>query len=206
MKKLVSFMLALLMIMPCVGMIASAKEVESGNKQTFGDVQGFIDDALELTDNTSIVQDVPVADNGGIGNEGDTNENFDFETCRLVVESEEKPDKLNSLGIASGFMNYHIVQFANAKDTEKAFEYYSAQEEVVSVFVDQVLDLPEPEIKTGDLAFNELRKAPERLGSWGADFTGFYELKDYLMKNNVSMDKVVVGVVDTGIDLDHEFF
>lgn len=204
MKEFISLILVLLMLLPCVSIFASAKDNENIENHNFGDVQGFIDDSLDLINKAPEIIEENVSDNGAIQNSENSDTNNDFETCRLIVESEEKPDKLNSLGIASGFMDYHIVQFANAEDTETAYEYYSEQEDVISVFPDLIMEFPEVEVSEDTTI--EFEKAPDWFKSWGADSTGFYELKDYLTRKNFPLEEVVVGVVDTGIDLNHPFF
>ncbi len=201
MKKFIPFVLVLLIMLPWVSIFSLAKDNEI---QDYGDVQGFIDSSLELINKASEIQDVPMANNGGIVCEEDISTYNEFETCRLIVESKEKPDNLNSVGIASGFMDYHIVQFSNVYDTKTAFEYYSNQEEVVSVYPDEIITLSDDE--TEEITISEQTEAPERLNSWGTDTTGFYDLKDYLIANDIPMEEVVVGIVDSGIDLEHEFF
>ncbi len=202
MKKIISLVLALLMVLPCLSVFASERDVTE--VQHYGNIQEFINDSLELINKAPEIQDVPVANNGGIVDEEDISTYSEFETCRLIVESEEKPDSLNSVGIASGFMDYHIVQFTNPYDTKTAFEYYSNQQDVVSVYPDEVVTLSDDE--TEEITVSEQTEVPERLNSWGADSTGFYDVKDYLIANDIPMEEVVVGVVDTGIDLEHEFF
>lgn len=197
MKKILVLIMVLVMLFSSFCITGSANENEDN------DIQSFIDDSLELINKAPEIQDVPIANNGGIINEEVSDTYSEFETCRLIVESDKTPDELDSLGIASGFKDYHIVQFANPYDTETAFEYYSNQEDVVSVCPDEIIALSE--FETDELVISEQSETPERLNSWGAETTGLYELKDYVTKNNIILDNIVVGVVDTGVDLEHEF-
>lgn len=198
MKKLLALFLVSVMLVSCIGITSFAKD-NNGD-----DIQNFINDSLSLINQSPEIIEEPVANNGAIQSEEYFDTYSTFETCRLIVESKEKPDELNSIGIASGFMDYHIVQFTNEYDAEMAFNYYSEQEDIISVCPDEVITLSE--FETEETVENELTNTPERLDSWGAETTGLYELKDYVAKNNVALDNIVVGVVDTGIDLEHEFF
>ncbi len=197
MRKIISLILILLMLMSCINVLAYARNGE------VDDIQSFIDNSLDLINQAPDIAEEKVANNGAIQSIEDFDTYSEFETCRLIVESEEKPDKLNSLGIASGFMDYHIVQFANEYDTETAFEYYSKQEDVISVYPDEIINLTA--FETDEVTISEQAEVPERLDSWGADYIGLYDLKDYLINNSVQMNETIVAVVDTGVDLDHEF-
>lgn len=196
MRKIISFILSLVTLLSCVNVISYAADKKSD------DVQNFIDSSLALIERAPEIIEEEFSNNGAIQNGEDFDTYSEFETCRLIVESEEKPDKLNSIGIASGFKDYHIVQFSNARDTKKAFEYYSEQNDVISVFVDEIMDFSEAEVS--EVTFSAADTIG-RLNCWGADYTGFYELKDYLINNKIHMEEVIVGVVDTGVDLEHEF-
>ncbi len=196
MRKIISFILSLVTLLSCVNVISYAADKKSD------DVQNFIDSSLTLIERAPEIIEEEFSNNGVIQNGEDFDTYSEFETCRLIVESEEKPDKLNSLGIASGFKDYHIVQFSNARDTKMAFEYYSEQDDVISVFVDEIMDFSEVEVS--EVTFSAADTIG-RFNCWGADYTGFYELKDYLINNKIYMEEVIVGVVDTGVDLEHEF-
>ena len=197
MKKFSALILIFVMLVSSFCITGFANENEDNN------IRSFIEDSLELIHKAPEIQDVPIANNGGIINEEVSDAYSEFETCRLIVESDKMPDELDSLGIASGFKNYHIVQFANPYDAKTAFEYYSVQEDVESVYPDEIVTLSD--FESDELVISEQSEKPERLNSWGAEYTGLYELKDYVIKNNIALDDIVVGVVDTGVDLEHEF-
>lgn len=195
MKRFLSISLIigiLLSTLSIIGVSVYAKQESDG-------LQAFIDDTIEL-----------INQNDGFSNEysrikmaEETKTDGGFESCRLIIESKKAPDKLNSIGITSGFEDYFIVQFENEYDTEIAFNYYKKQKSILSVYPDEVISLSEFEIN--ETTTNKSNVTPDRLNSWGGDLTGLYDLKKYLTDNSVSMDKVVVAVVDTGIDLEHEF-
>ncbi|MBQ3497651.1 MAG: S8 family serine peptidase [Clostridia bacterium] len=159
-------------------------------------IQSFIDDSINLINRTP--------DNNIVLNSGETTEtNSEFETCRLIVKSGKKPEKLNSIGMASGFRDYHIIQFENEHDAEFAFNYYTEQEGIIAVYPDEIISLSEFEIN--ETALRKTTQRYDRLDSWGAETTGLYDLKDYICENSIETEEVVVAVVDSGVDLEHEF-
>lgn len=190
MKKLISIFLTvsiLSALLAPLNLFAMAEETA---------IQSFIDDSINLINRTP--------DNNIVLNSGETTgTNSAFETCRLIVKSNKKPNELNSIGMVSGFKDYYIIQFKNEDDTEVAFNYYSEHEYIISVYPDEKISLSEFEIN--ETATNKSDVTPERLNSWGGDSTGLYELKDYLVNNSICMDEVDVAVIDSGVDLEHEF-
>ena len=129
-----------------------------------------------------------------------------FQTCRLIVKSDNSIDTLNSIGIASGFLNYHIVQFANAIDTENAFYEYLNDENIISVSPDKVHSIALNFTMSETVVPTEETTIPERLNSWGSEITGLYDVKDYIKANHSNLNEIVVGVIDSGIHLEHKFF
>lgn len=169
-------------------------------KQESDELQAFIDDTIELInqshDFSNKYSRIKIAE--------ETETDSGFEACRLIVKSNKKPDELNSIGMASGFEDYYIIQFSNQYDTEVAFDYYSEQESVVSVYPDEIVSLSD--FESISTTIKETKAAPERLDSWGADAVGLYDLKNYILNNKISVHETVVAVVDSGVDLEHEFF
>lgn len=175
-----------------------AFDFSSSAKNNTENIQGFVSDALSLISHqpeiefntSSYIQDVP------------PNET-DFSSCRLIIKSNNKPEKLNSVGIASGFKDYHIVQFNNESSTESAYEYYSNQPDIQLVYVDEFYKIDDSDVELQTVSKESI--APTRLDSWGAESIGLYELKDYLICNQTELQEIVVGVIDTGVELSHEF-
>ena len=199
MKKIISLFLVLSILWGTVSTI----NVVAINKKENDKIRNFIDDSIKLINQAPDILEEKVANNDAIKSEEDFDTYSEFETCRLIVKSEEKPDKLNSLGIASGFEDYHIVQFMNEHDAEVALDYYSEQDGIISVYPDEIISLADFEAE--EITVSKQMKVPERLNSWGADAIGLYDLKDYLINKNIQMNESVIGVVDSGVDLDHEF-
>lgn len=128
-----------------------------------------------------------------------------FQTCRMIVKSDKPIDRLNSVGISSGFQNYHIVQFLTPEDTETAYNIYSEEKNIISVTPDKVFDVTCDVTATEEIASEE-SSVPERLNSWGGEITGLYAVKDYIKANHSELNEIVVGVIDSGIHLEHKFF
>ena len=133
-----------------------------------------------------------------------------FQTCRLIVKASETPDKLNSIGMASGFRDWYIIQFENEEDAKTAYDYYLNEKETIRVtpdFVHQRKYYIEParpnneKIDSGDSS-----ETIGRLNSWGSICTGLYDVKDYIETNALNTQEIVVGLIDSGINYNLEYF
>lgn len=57
----------------------------------------------------------------------------------------------------------------------------------------------------GEISENTVGISKDYLCAWSADRTQSKRLQDYLKANNIQMREIIVGVVDTGVDYNHEF-
>ena len=130
----------------------------------------------------------------------DSDEDYsEFETMRLIVKSKSKINTLDAVSVISGYKDLWILQFESEYYTAEAFEYYSALECVEYVEPDSII--------TKDTVVETF--SAERLEnghlSWGAEAIGSDEVLDYLETASVDLAEVKVGVIDSGIDYNHEF-
>lgn len=131
----------------------------------------------------------------------------DFQSCRLIVQAKKEIEELNSTNIASGFLDYYIIQFANETDTQKAFEYYSECDYVLSVSPDGVFYAEESYTEVGNSMIEYSEEIPSRLDSWGSYVTGTYAIKNHIKDNfeESQLADIRVAVIDSGVDWEHEF-
>ena len=210
MKKITSVLLAIIIVgltvVTAIGEPISAKAEEAA-------IVSFINDSIELIRENDAGKDFVAVENNTEDfqlttqsvNDDIKSNDTDFQTCRLIVKSDKKIDELNSIGIANGFKNYYIVQFATPEDAEKAYNIYSTDKNIISVTPDKVFNAT-CEVTVTEETVDEEVTVPDRLDSWGGEVTGLYDAKDYIEANYTDLDEIVVGVIDSGIYLDHEFF
>ncbi len=191
MKKIVSTILIATLIFSIF-----AFDFMSSAKNNTENIQDFVSNAMELISYQPEIEFNTFSDD-------ENSDETDFSSCRLIIKSDKQPETLNSVGIASGFKDYHIVQFKNESSTESAYEYYSNQLDIKLVYADEFYKIDDSDIELQTISKKSI--APTRLDSWGAESIGLYELKDYLIYNQTELQEVVVGVIDTGIELSHEF-
>ena len=112
---------------------------------------------------------------------------------RLIVKSKYDINELDSVDIVEGYDDLHIVQFDNSESVEKALEYYENNNRVEYAEADMTVSA----LEAGSIHYdNHL--------SWGSETIGVDDYIDYL--DNISdLPEIVVGVIDTGVDIDHEF-
>lgn len=178
------------------------------------DMQSFVDEAQKLLsyEPEVLLQTSSYYENSFV-------EEIDFSSCRLIVKSDKEPERLNSIGIASGYRDYYIIQFENEIDARQAYSHYS-DIEYIDVGVDENAgELTEIDFDgmLGTIESDESKAVenenptydgvPERLNSWGGEVSGAYAVKDYITKDSaIIKNDVTVAVVDSGIEYDHEFF
>lgn len=127
----------------------------------------------------------------------------DFQTARLIVCANGKFNTYGALEDVSGFEDYHILQYDSPEAAMSAYGQLQKEKNILEVDIDLVCsncryesDPDNPDIIPKD----------EFLNDWSRDRTQSKRLQEYLAKSNIPMKEVIVGVVDTGIDYNHEIF
>lgn len=191
MKKFLSCFIALLIALSSLSLISFSS---FGTESDTMDIDEFSKQIRKMVaeykpDNNSEIQTYSVEAGEDLS---------EFETMRLIVKSDEEIDTLNAASVISGYRDLWVLQFESANDAAEAFEYYSALDKVEYVEPDRIvtLDTSEP-------------SAPETHEnghlSWGSEVIGSDEVLKYLTDNSVELAEVKVGVLDSGIDNNHEF-
>lgn len=127
-----------------------------------------------------------------------------YQTHRIIVKSKFNIDELDSVAIVEGYNDLHIVQFDNIVSTLEALEYYEDQMFVEYAEPDIVLSTCAEVSPTSNKNLSITMPYGNHL-SWGSEDIGYDDYVDYI--NDVdTLPEIVVGVIDTGIDIDHEFF
>ena len=193
MKKIVSLIISLILIVGIVpinvsGTVPANMSIDEFSKQ----VQQMITEYDVVKNNLETLS----AQSFSADSDGDDSE---FETMRLIVKSKSKIDTLDAVSVISGYKDLWVLQFETEYYTAEAFEYYSALECVEYVEPDSVVTLGAV-VKTS---------SPEKLEnghlSWGAEAIGSDEVLDYLETASVDLAEIKVGVIDSGIDYNHDF-
>ena len=117
-----------------------------------------------------------------------------FSDCRLIVEQNSGFNPLNSVDTVSGFEDFHIVQFKSVSDTEAAFEYYSNCKNVVSVEMDETIELDE--FSAQDTSIDDAE-----IMNYNDSLMHISEAKQHCADKTT---EVVVGVIDSGVMKEHE--
>ncbi len=131
----------------------------------------------------------------------------EFSSGRLIVKSSRKIDSLNSLSVIKGYNNLWILQFESVSDAEKAYEYYSKLSYVEFVEADKPVSGAEVEYVPGQSAGkdNGIENNNGKYLSWGPEHIGIDVLNNAIESKNYPVKETIVGVVDTGVNPDHEF-
>ena len=135
------------------------------------ETEGFVDEMIELVDKYD-----------------------SFSDCRLIVEQNSGFNPLNSVDTVSGFEDFHIVQFKSVSDTEAAFKYYSNCKDVVSVEMDETIELDE--FSTQDTSIDDAE-----IMNYNDSLMHISEAKQHCADKTT---EVVVGVIDSGVMKEHE--
>ena len=215
MKRVISILVACILAMSSAltGFVVYAEE----EKESKG-INNFIDGIVELTheydkgkefvtsegNETGQIQAFYARNSEEVTDSTETEYTLqDFQTARLIVRANGKFDKFGALEDVSGFQDYHILQYDSPEAAMSAYGQLQKEKNILEVDIDLVCsncryesDPDNPDIIPKD----------EFLNDWSRDRTQSKRLQEYLVKSNIPMKEIIVGVVDTGIDYTHETF
>lgn len=124
----------------------------------------------------------------------------DFQTARLIVRADGNFDKCGALEEVSGFEDFHILQYESPEVAMVAFKQIKDEKNITKIAPDEVVAGLQ-----GEISENTVDVSKDYLCAWSTDRTQSKRLQDYLKANNIQMREIIVGVVDTGVDYNHEF-
>ncbi len=208
MKKLIGFLLSFILVFSSI-ILCVQKPLKVKAEEAL--INSFVNDTLEMIkENDKDKKFIPddESETATLSTQSfDDSTNNVFQTCRLIVQAEKEIEKLNSTAVASGFMDYYIVQFETEEDAENAYEYYSTCDYVESVSPDGVYSAISDFIVDSNNYITYDNDVPDSLEFWGSEVTGTYELKKYI-ENNYSfenLEEIKVAMIDTGVDYNNNF-
>lgn len=127
-----------------------------------------------------------------------------YQTERLIVKSKYDINPLDSVSMIEGYNDLHIVQFDSQESAKAAEKYYNNQPFVEYAEPDLVVSTMDIECVENSEAYSNSLITYDNHLSWGSSSIGIDDYIDYL--GNVSeLPEMIVGIIDTGIDLKHEF-
>lgn len=181
MKRIISLLLVLSMLAGFAAFAAQA--VPSTEPQT--DIDSF---------SQSISRTV---NDYGLTAQGTPDSLQEFETCRLILRSERKVDYMGASKVIEAFDGMVLLQYETAAQTKAAYDYYSSLDCVDFLECDKVVSVAAQ--TGGEYPYEPIAE----YFSWGSEYTGFGELNDYIVENEVALAPVYVAVIDTGVNFNH---
>ena len=124
----------------------------------------------------------------------------DFQTARLIIRADGKFDEFGAKEHVSGFEDFHILQYESPEAAMLAFKQLQSEKNITKIAPDEVVAGLQ-----GEISENTVGISKDYLCAWSTDRTQSKRLQDYLKANNIQMREIIVGVVDTGVDYNHEF-
>ena len=132
------------------------------------------------------------------------NKNYSHEVnSRIIVKTDRQIDDKDAICSASGFAGLNVLQYSSEEQARKKVEYFSSLYYVEYATLDEELKLKDE----GEVSVKAIVDTSGYL-SWGAELLGIDRYKSHLLEmygSEANMPTVYIGVLDTGIDTDHEF-
>lgn len=215
MKKLIGILVACILAMSSAltGFVVYAEE----EKESKG-INNFIDGIVELTheydkgkefvtsegNETGQIQAFSTQNSEEVTDISETEYTLqNFQTARLIVRANDKFDEFGAKEHVSGFEDFHILQYESPEAAMDAYYELQSVKNVFNVAPDEVVDGSQGE--TDEIISETELQNEKYLCDWSHDRTQSKRLQEYLSKSNITLKEVVVGVIDTGVDYNHEF-
>ncbi len=196
MRKTLAFFIALLICVLPLGVTSVAVNDETKNVS----LDDFTSDFVELVNSDvlfdEISGDASMEYGSSVFSAPDIEKSSESHTNRLIVESTQVLDPLDSVGYVYGYNDLHILQFTNQESVLKAIEYYSSLDCVG--FVEEDAILQEAVVDTGEeMIFEAAAEYPTSVQSGIFGYT--------TAKAESDGYDVDIAVIDSGVEINHEF-
>lgn len=213
MKRLLSVFLSIIIAVLSIsqGFYSFAQENESVKLYDFAEKlsnmvrENAVNDAADIEGN--IEEEIIKADafyNNFIGLSDET-----FETRRLIVKSKKSIDYQGAIDCVSGYNDLYILQYDSVIATKLAYNYYLSCDYIDYVEPDIIMsaqdeiEMPEIDIPSEDIS--DMNEVTAEAIEWLSDKIGFSDIEEKLA-DMINDDYVLVAVIDSGVDTDHEYF
>lgn len=227
-KLLAALSSAVMILLNCIPVYAGYQEnkcesnqVETTVFQTKDDVEQEALTYEEFADETGKLLDEYDENAAYIAKKPGTSSIFDYQTCRLLVCTNQAIVDETALEIVGPYRGIYILQYAceaDARASQKALEQLEAVEFVQPDFVYQSpLQQQGPVFYWDDIMDQtvtertyQLDAAADSLGlgsDWGAEVSSFPSMWDLLLdkyEQVENMPEILVADIDTGVYSDHE--
>ena len=215
MKRAISILIAFVIAMSSA--LTSFAVYAEEEKESKG-INNFIDGIVELTheydkgkefvtpeeDETAQIQAFSARNSEEVTDSTETEYTLqDFQTARLIIRADGNFDKCGALEDVSGFEDFHILQYESPEAAMDAYGQLQKEKNILEVDLDLVCTYCGYESSPDD---PDIIPKDEFLNDWSRDRTQSKRLQEYLAGADIPMKKIIVGVVDTGIDYNHEIF
>ena len=217
MKKVISFILCFSLLVSILCVPVSATTEGTGSS----DISGFINGINELTQKydadkdfevtSDNIQSKSISDDASLyysassvsENETDDVPELDFQTCRLIVQSDIDFNNYGAVEVVSGFENFHILQYNTEDDTKNAYKNLLNDPYIVSIDIDAVISVDSVET-TSSTSEGVTYTQEDFYNCWSLNATGMDKVLEYY--NDKQFPEIVVGVIDSGVNYNHELF
>lgn len=217
MRNIICILLSISLLASLLCVPATA--TEENTEKT--DISGFINGINELTKkydadkdfevtsesipSESILDETPLYYSASSVSENETDDvpELDFQTCRLIVQSDIDFNNYSAVEVVSGFENFHILQYETEADAKNAYENLQNAPDIISVDIDAVISVDSVEaLRTPS---EEVRYTKDDFyNCWSLNATGMDKVLEYY--NDKLFPEIIVGVIDSGVNYDHELF
>ncbi len=132
-----------------------------------------------------------------------------FDLNRLIVKAENNIDYHGAIDCVNGYNNLYVLQYSSLEDTIDAYEYYLTVDSIEYVEPDiiyntQLAEYEEASSDDIEVEPDDYVEIFEKIPSWSTEAVGFDVIKQKL--SEIKLKDVVVAVLDSGVDTDHEIF
>lgn len=188
MKKIISLILAFAVIFN--GFIAVIPAFATDDEISIEEFSAQLSDLNQMYGIDSI---------GGISEDTDLSE---IPLNRIIVQTSDNNqlEDCGAIAKVEGYDGIHIMQYLSQEAAEQAYEYYNGLSNVEYVDFDFCYHVSEPETEYIEYTYDKSYL------SWGSEKIKTNEAVSYANYLAEDAPEVVVAVIDTGIDADHDFF